>query len=234
MSKNDGNGNRSFKRLFQSWINALNYMFQSTTFLCIFVVGSIISMGPQAMAIEKPSHKLMATEGNFELRKYSSYIVAETYVEGDFETVGSEGFRRLADYIGGKNRKKESISMTAPVSQKPASEKISMTAPVSQAQENGRWRITFMMPSAYTMATLPIPDDDRIALKEEKEKMVAAIRYSGTWGRERYVDHETKLMNWISEKGWTIIGEPIWARYDPPFMPWFMRRNEILIPVQIQ
>ena len=186
------------------------------------------------MAIEKPSHKLMATEGNFELRKYSSYIVAETYVEGDFETVGSEGFRRLADYIGGKNRKKESISMTAPVSQKPASEKISMTAPVSQAQENGRWRITFMMPSAYTMATLPIPDDDRIALKEEKEKMVAAIRYSGTWGRERYVDHETKLMNWISEKGWTIIGEPIWARYDPPFMPWFMRRNEILIPVQIQ
>jgi len=67
------------------------------------------------MAIEKPSYNVLATEGNFELRKYSSYIVAETYVEGDFEAVGSEGFRRLADYIGGKNRKKESISMTAPV-----------------------------------------------------------------------------------------------------------------------
>ena len=135
------------------------------------------------MAIEEPSYSVMATEGNFELRKYSSYIVAETYVEGDFGAIGSEGFRRLADYIGGKNKKKESISMTAPVSQKPASEKIAMTAPVSQARKNGRWRIAFMMPSAYTMETLPTPDDNRIVLREEKEKTVAVIRYSGTWGK---------------------------------------------------
>jgi len=209
------------------------FKFQNTTFLSI-IAASIISMGPQAMAIEEPSHNVMATEGNFELRKYSSYIVAETYVEGDFEAVGSKGFRRLADYIGGKNRKKESISMTAPVSQKPTSKKIAMTAPVSQAQENGRWRIAFMMPSAYKMETLPVPDDERIVLKEEKEKTVAAIRYSGTWGKKRYMDHETKLMDWISKKGWKIIGAPVWARYNPPFMPWFMRRNEILIPVQIQ
>jgi hypothetical protein len=212
----------------------MNYQFQNTTFLYIIMAASIISMGPQAMAIEKPSHDVIVTEGNFELRTYSSYIVAETYVEGDFEAVGSEGFRRLADYIGGKNRKKESISMTAPVSQNPASEKIPMTAPVSQAQKNGRWRIAFMMPSTYTMETLPVPDDDRIVLREEKEKTVAVIRYSGTWGKERYMDHETKLMDWISEKGWEIIGAPVWARYNPPFMPWFMRRNEIMIPVQSQ
>ena len=186
------------------------------------------------MAIEEPSYSVLATEGNFELRKYSSYIVAETYVEGDFETVGNEGFRRLADYIGGKNRKKESISMTAPVSQKAASEKITMTAPVSQTRKNGRWQIAFIMPSAYTMETLPIPDDDRILLRQEKEKIVAAIRYSGTWGKKRYEDHETKLKDWISTKGWLIIGDPVWARYNPPFMPWFMRRNEIIIPVQHQ
>jgi hypothetical protein len=207
---------------------------QKTMVLGIIVAASIISMGPQAMAIEKPPHDVMATEGSFELRRYSSYIVAETYVEGDFEAVGNEGFRRLADYIGGKNRKKESISMTAPVSQNPASEKIAMTAPVSQAQENGRWRIAFMMPSTYTMATLPTPDDDRIALREEKAKTVAVIRYSGTWGKQRYRDQETKLLDWISTKGWNIIGAPVWARYNPPFVPWFLRRNEILIPVQIQ
>jgi hypothetical protein len=212
----------------------MNEKFQSTTVLIIIMAVSIISMGTQAMAIEEPLHQVMTTEGSFELRKYSSYIVAETYVEGDFEAVGSEGFRRLADYIGGKNRKKESISMTAPVSQKPASEKIAMTAPVSQARENGRWRITFMMPSTYTMETLPTPDDDRITLREEQEKAVAVVRYSGTWGKKRYMDHETKLLDWISTKGWEIIGVPIWARYNPPFMPWFMRRNEILIPVQIQ
>ena len=124
--------------------------------------------------------------------------------------------------------------MTAPVTQKPASEKIAMTAPVSQARENGMWRIAFVMPSAYTMETLPTPDDDRIALREEKEKTVAVIRYSGTWGKKRYEENLKKLMGWISAKGWTIIGEPVWARYDPPFMPWFMRRNEILIPVQTQ
>lgn len=128
--------------------NAMFHTFQSATVLCIFIVASIISLEPRAMAIEKPSYITLANEGNFELRRYSSYIVAETFVEGNFEAVGSEGFRRLAGYIGGKNRRKESISMTAPVSQKPASEKIAMTAPVSQAQENGRWRITFMMPSA--------------------------------------------------------------------------------------
>jgi hypothetical protein len=193
--------------------------FQNMSIVSFFIAVSIISMGPPAMAIEEPSYSVMETEGNFELRKYSSYIMAETYVEGDFEAVGSEGFRRLADYIGGKNQKKESISMTAPV---------------SQERENGRWRIAFMMPSAYPMDTLPIPNDERIALREEKEKTVAVIRYSGTWGKKRYEKHATRLMDWIDTKGWNMTGAPVWARYNPPFMPWFMRRNEILIPVQSQ
>lgn len=210
----------------------INY--KNITFMGIFTAALIISTGPPAMAIEEPSYSILETEGHFELRRYSSYVVAETYVQGDFEAVGSEGFRRLADYIGGKNQKKESISMTAPASQKPESEKISMTAPVSQARENGRWRITFMMPSAYTMDTLPIPDDERIALREEKEKTVAVIRYSGTWGKKRYENHASKLMEWIFTKGWKILGAAVWARYNPPFVPWFMRRNEILIPVQNQ
>jgi hypothetical protein len=210
----------------------MNGKLQITTCLGMFVAAAIISTGSPVMALEKPSYSVLATEGNFELRNYSSYIVAETFVEGDFEAVGSEGFRRLADYIGGKNRTRESISMTAPVSQTPASEKIAMTAPVSQARDNGRWRIAFMMPSSYTLETLPIPDDERIVLRKEQAKTIAVIRYSGTWGKERYQDHEKKLRDWISEKGWQIIGFPVWARYNPPFMPWFLRRNEILIPVQ--
>jgi hypothetical protein len=212
----------------------MNDNLQKIIFRCMLIAAIIISTGSPTMAIEKPSYRVLSTEGQFELRQYESYIVAETFVDGEFEAVGSEGFRRLADYIGGNNRKKESISMTAPVSQKPASEKIAMTAPVSQAQEDGRWRITFMMPAAYTMETLPIPDDDRIALRREKEKTVAVIRYSGTWSKTRYESHATQLMDWISTKGWQIVGAPVWARYNPPFMPWFMRKNEILIPVHIQ
>ncbi len=210
----------------------MNGKLQITMFLVTFVAAAIISTGSPVMALEQPSYSVLAIEGNLELRSYSSFIMAETFVEGDFEKVGSEGFRRLADYIGGKNRTKESISMTAPVSQTPASEKIAMTAPVSQARDNGRWRIAFMMPSTYTLETLPTPDDDRIVLRKEQAQTIAAIRYSGTWGKARYQDHEKKLRDWISDKGWEIVGVPVWARYNPPFMPWFLRRNEILIPVQ--
>jgi hypothetical protein len=202
--------------------------------LFIFIFFEAFSVGPIAMAAEEPSYSVLETEGDFELREYSSYIVAETYLEGHFDEVGNEGFRRLADYIGGKNKKRTTISMTAPVSQSPESEKIEMTSPVSQERENHRWRITFMMPSIYTMKTLPLPDDDRISLREEKPKIVAVIRYAGTWGKKRYEEHKEKLMNWIVKRGWEQIGEPVWARYDPPFMPWFLRRNEIFIPVHIQ
>ena len=92
------------------------------------------------MAIEEPIYSVLETEGNFELRKYLPYIVAETYVDGTFEAVGNKGFRRLADYIGGKNRKMESISMTAPVSQKLASEKIASTIPVERCWGGERAR----------------------------------------------------------------------------------------------
>lgn len=224
----------SFRRRLKPRKRAMNCSFRTLFFLCIFLSFTVVSAVPPVMATEEPSYSALEIEGDFELREYSSYIVAETYLAGDFEEVGSEGFRRLADYIGGKNKKKAAISMTAPVNQSSESEKIEMTAPVSQEQKNHQWRITFMMPSSYTIDTLPLPDDDRISLREEKPKIVAVIRYSGTWGKKRYEDHQMKLMNWITRKGWKTIGEPIWARYDPPFMPWFLRRNEILIPVKIQ
>ena len=221
-------------RIIKDQANLMKFRHNKLYLLYIFIAAIVISIGVPVMAIEKPPYNLLETESDFELRKYSSYIVAETYVEGDFKKVGSDGFRRLADYIGGNNEKKANISMTAPVSQASESERIKMTAPVTQERKNQRWRITFMMPSSYSMDTLPKPYDDRIALRQEKPKLVAVIRYSGTWGKKRYEEHEIKLMDWIARKGWNIIGVPVWARYNPPFMPWFLRRNEILIPVIIQ
>lgn len=189
--------------------------------------------GMNAMAIEEAPYSVLEKAEDYELRQYPSFIVAETYVDGDFEGVGNEGFRRLAAYIGGKNRKKMSIAMTAPVNQEVESEKIAMTAPVSQEQTGKQWRITFMMPAKYTLDTLPRPEDERIMLRAEAPRFVAAIRYSGTWSKNRYDVHEEKLSAWIEEMGWKRLGTPVWARYNPPFMPWFMRRNEILIPVQV-
>ena len=222
------------RRRFRCRKTVMNCMLKNARILCILMAVFAISTGPPVLAIEEPFYTVMENEGEFELRRYSSYIVAETYIEGSFEQVGGDGFRRLADYIGGKNKKRLPISMTAPVNQKPISEKIAMTAPVTQELENQKWRITFMMPSDYTLDTLPSPDDDRIALRQEKPKNTAVIRYSGTWGKKRYENHEKKLLDWIAKKDWEITGAPVWARYNSPFTPWFLRRNEILIPVETQ
>ena len=185
----------------------------------------------ETIAIEKANYTVIEKDGVFELRQYEPQIVAETFVEGDFDEVGDEGFRRLYRYISGKNRKKESISMTAPVSQAASSEKIAMTAPVGQERVGGTWRITFLMPSTYTLETLPEPLDSSVTLGETGGQLMAAIRYSGTWGRERYEKKKAQLLEWIQNRGLRPTGEPVFARYNPPFMPWFLRRNEVLIPV---
>jgi hypothetical protein len=191
----------------------------------------ILTTAEDAMSVEQLAYRTITQDGRCELRLIESHLVAETFVEGDFDQVGREGFRRLFDYIGGANRTEARISMTAPVEQEPASEEIAMTAPVSQEKVGDRYRITFVMPSEYTFESLPQPTDARIRLREEPERKVAAIRYSGIWSRSRYEKYESSLREWIRQHGLEPVGEPVWARYDPPFMPWFLRRNEILIEV---
>ena len=197
-----------------------------------FFVFAVLLPGSFVMATEEAKYEVVESEGDFELRQYAPQIVAETIVEGDFDEVGNEGFRILVAYIKGDNRASQSISMTAPVSQEALSEKIPMTAPVTQERKGEKWRITFLMPSTYTLETLPEPLDERVKLRETPARLMAALRYSGTWSRQRYEEKEALLMEMIKERGLTQIGVPVWARYDPPFMPWFLRRNEVLIPVQ--
>ena len=124
----------------------------------------IFLTGYDAKAIEEASYRVQDKSGNLELRYYPPQLVAETYVEGNFEAVGNEGFRRLAAYIGGKNRKKTAVAMTTPVTQESESQEIEMTAPVTQQPIGNRWRITFLMPSGYSLETLPLPDDDRVTI----------------------------------------------------------------------
>jgi hypothetical protein len=206
------------------------FMRQSAALLLLNLV--LLALGGiDAVAVEEVKYRVLESSGDFELRQYESSLGAETTVEGDFHEVGNEGFRRLFDYISGKNRKKQSIPMTAPVSQEASSEKIPMTAPVNQEKVGGAWRIIFLMPSAFTMETLPEPLDSRVKLVKIPGRLMAALSYSGTWSRKRYEDKEKRLKELIRPRGLKIEGEPVFARYNPPFMPWFLRRNEVLIPV---
>ncbi len=183
------------------------------------------------MAIEEPEFELIEQVGDFELRKYEPYIVAETFVEGEFADVGDQGFRRLAGYIFGENRKKQSIEMTAPVNLELSSEKIAMTAPVNQQARDGSWRITFTMPAEYSLESLPEPLDQRIVLKQEPGRLMAAIRYSGSWNYNLYREKMAMLQSFLAERDIKALGEPIFARYNSPFSLWFLRRNEVLIPI---
>jgi hypothetical protein len=191
----------------------------------------IILLGRDAQAIEETKFKVIESEGKFELRQYASHIVAETFVEGDFNEVGNEAFRRLAGYINGHNRRKQTIPMTAPVSQEADFVKIPMTAPVNQEGAGGKWRFTFLMPAEYSLETLPEPLDSRVELREVPERLMAALKYSGSWSESRYEEKKKQLMQEIEKRGLKQMGEPVFARYNPPFMPWFLRRNEVLIPV---
>jgi hypothetical protein len=218
----------------KSEIKKSRFMTQKLCGRIAFLLLVVISLaGPPntLMATEEAEYNVLERDGDFELRQYQPQIVAETLVEGDFKEVGNEGFRRLFDYISGKNRQKQSIPMTAPVSQEAASEKIPMTAPVNQERIGEKWRITFLLPSRYSIEALPEPLDPRIKLIEIPPRLMAAFKYSGTWGKERYEERENRLKELIRQRGLNIAGEPIFARYNPPFMPWFLRRNEVLIPV---
>jgi len=182
----------------------------------------------EAMALEEARYTVIMKEESFELRQYEPHIVAETMVEGDFDEAGNEGFRRLFKYISGENQHKRSIAMTAPVSQDASPEKIAMTAPVSQERTGGHWRITFVMPSEYTMDTLPQPVDPKVVLTNVPARRMAVITYSGTWSRERYEKHKALLETFIQQRKWVPLGEPVLARYNSPFSLWFLRRNEEL------
>ena len=197
----------------------------------------LIFAGP-VLAYEEPKYDVVERYEGFELRKYAPYIVAETVVSGDFDEVGNKAFRILFDYISGNNRKKLEIQMTAPVNQSPAmasGEKISMTAPViqtPQAKSNDSYTFSFIMPSKYTLDTLPEPDEPRIRLRRVQPRLMAARAYSGTWSEKRYRKHEAALLEDVKAAGLTTVGEPIFARYNSPFALWFLRRNEVLVEVK--
>jgi effector-binding domain-containing protein len=200
--------------------------------LTLIVISPFLLSSCATVGIEKAKYKVVEKEGKFEIRQYQSQIVAETTVEADFDEAGNMAFRRLFNYISGENRKNESIAMTAPVNQKARSEKIAMTAPVNQQKSEGKYAISFFMPSKYTMETLPEPLDSNVRLRQIPARKMAAMRYSGSWSRKKYEAKKALLEEFIEKKGLQISGEDIFARYDPPFQIWFLRRNEVLFSVE--
>ncbi len=184
------------------------------------------------MAIEQPRYAVALKDGDYEIRRYEPYIIAEVLVSGDQGEAVQQGFRILAGYIFGANAGKAKIAMTAPVAQRPEGERLAMTSPVAQTPDGqGRWAVQFMMPSAYTLSTLPKPADPNIRFRTEPAREMAVLHFSGVARDRTYRERTEDLLHWMSAKGLTARGAAVLAQYDPPWTPWFMRRNEVLIEV---
>lgn len=190
-----------------------------------------------AMATEEPRHRVLQKNDGWELRLYEPMVVAETAVEGEFGPGGNEGFRRIAGYIFGGNDGGRKVAMTSPVAQERRPRegaKIAMTAPVAQERSGEGWTVAFVMPSEYSLGTLPKPNDPRVTLRTVPARRVAAVSFSGTWGAERFDAAARDLLAKVAAAGLVASGPPVYARYDPPWTPWFLRRNEVLVPTEEQ
>ena len=197
--------------------------------LVLLLLGAAL-WGPIVSNVEHPKYQVTERSGNIEIRDYTPMIVAEAQVSGERRDAISKGFRIIADYISSNNTAAQKVPMTAPVIQQ-ASEKIAMTAPVTQQGEGNSWRVRFVMPSSYTMDTLPQPNNPAVELKEIGPKRFAVIRFSGTAGEASLKRHTKELNDLISAKNLTPLSAPTYAFYNPPWTLPFLRRNEVMVEI---
>lgn len=212
-------------------------MKNATSIICA-ALGLLLTCVPSiAMATEQPKYKLIEKSGDIELRLYPPMVVAETWVEGSMDQAMNRGFGLIAGYIFGKNierngKRSEKIAMTSPVTVDAGSQKIAMTTPVTMESAEGRWRVYFIMPAEYTLATLPTPTDPRVSLREVPAQHMAAITFAGFAGEDKVQEKTSALVAALSKRGLKPSSTPRLARYDPPWTLPFLRRNEVLVTYQ--
>jgi hypothetical protein len=181
---------------------------------------------------DEPKYSVIKSDPPFEVRQYEGYIEAFVTVDNSSSEAGNEAFPILFDYISGNNGSQQEIKMTAPVTQEPQGVKIKMTAPVTQREDGDTYRVAFVMPSKWTLETLPVPKDSRVSIADRSPSKVAVVTYSGTWSKSNYDEHLARLQGWMKKENLRSASSPVWARYNSPFSLWFTRRNEIQIRVE--
>lgn len=186
------------------------------------VAGAIYVTKKIADHAEEPDFDTVRKDGDIEIRDYDALVVAETIKTGYHEKARRRGFESLYDYIASNNRSGKKIAMTVPVLQQ-----------LSEGEGRTKgWAIRFIMPKKYTKASLPTPNNNDVAIHEVPAKRVVAIRFSGNFTATTASKKLMTLYNYISDENLKQKGDPIYAFYDAPWTPGFLKRNEILIEVE--
>jgi hypothetical protein len=188
-----------------------------------------------AAAYEQPRYDVIGRYDAFEVRRYAPYLVAETDIGGNYEDGRNAAFRRLFSYITGNNAAGERIEMTIPVTSVPrdrggvdADSGQSAGTPAAPSDVSV---MQFMVPRKFTRDTAPEPRDPRVRIRMRGEQVFAVRSYSGRWTEENFREHEDLLRRQLTAAGLMARGPSVFAAYNGPFTPWFMRRNEVMIPV---
>jgi hypothetical protein len=188
---------------------------------------ALVTVPLTSQAIEEPDFEVLRRIDNVELRRYAPYAVAEVVLAVDPVEAGGQAFPILAGYIFGNNKGDRKLAITAPVMQATVPVKMDMTAPVTQTPLTGGIRVQFVLPKRVTVATAPEPLDPRVQLRKVPASDWAVLRFSGTWSQANYDEHLALLRSALATAAIATRDEPVLARYNAPFTPWFMRRNEI-------
>ena len=197
----------------------------------IWIVYSYFSV----RGIEHPKYTVLKKQHEYEIREYDSYLVAEVAVQGTQKESIRRGFKKLFDYISGNNSRQESIKMTAPVTQQQqedTSERIAMTAPVMQEQKEDAYLVSFMMPSNYTLDSIPTPNDPSVTVVLKDRRKMGVIRFAGYAPEETIIIKQARLKESLRADGYQILSSAHMAFYNPPWTPPFMRRNEVMYSIQ--
>jgi len=195
--------------------------------LGVWTIGSYLAV----RNLEEPAYTVAEKRAGYEIRTYDSYIIAQTQVTGNYSQALNQGFRRIADYIFGNNTAQSSIAMTVPVLEN-TSEKIAMTVPVTTSLEDSQTRtVSFVLPSKYTLATLPAPNNPQVTLTEVPSRTAAVLRFNWYATENRVTSKKVLLEELIKKDGLVPAGATQVAQYNPPLSMPLTRRNEIIVPI---
>ncbi|MEO7366011.1 MAG: heme-binding protein [Sphingomicrobium sp.] len=176
-----------------------------------------------------PDYRVLASDGDFEIRAYPDITVAETVVQGERKSALGRGFQLLADYIFAKSRDGEALPMTVPVLQD-SGDPMASDPPLFDDSVEGGWRVRFVMPEGRTAADLPAPPS-QIELVELPARKVGAVRFGGVANDDRLAEQEDLLRGWLARQNEPSQSEPEYAFYNSPMIPPPLRRSEVLIPL---
>ena len=165
------------------------------------------------MANEEANYEIIDRNDIYEIRKYSNRLAVETMTSGI-----DSNFRKLFNYISGRNDTKE---------------KIKMTTPVTQIEKNGNMSMQFYLPSKFNSDNVPNPSREDVKIIIIEGGYYAVLRYSGRASDGNFLKHKKILENELQKKKISIISPPIRATYDSPFTLPMNRRNEAMFKVEM-